>query len=91
MPMSTPKQFGKLQGIIYDFSEANDVLAMHSHDENTIHISVVSRGSFRVHNGGGWDITIKAGDVVDFEPNEQHEFIALEPNSRIVNIIKGVA
>ena len=85
------KNFGKLQGIVYEFPEINDVLPMHTHDENTVHITIISRGSFRAHNGKDWDITIKAGDVVDFEPNEQHEFIALEPNSRIVNIIKGVA
>jgi quercetin dioxygenase-like cupin family protein len=85
------KKFGKLNGTIYDFPEINDILPMHSHSEDDSHITIVSKGSFRAHNGSTWDITIKAGDVVDFEPNEPHEFIALEPDSRIVNIIKGVA
>lgn len=85
------KQFGKLQGVIYDFPEVNDTLAMHTHTDQDVHITIVSKGSFRAHNGIDWDITIKAGDVVDFEPNDPHEFIALEPDSRIVNIIKGVA
>ena len=48
----------------------------------------VARGSFRVH-GEGYDITSKAGDVLDWEPHQLHEFISLEPNSRIVNIIKS--
>ena len=91
MLLSGTKTFGKLQGTIYDFPEVNDTLRMHSHTEQDVHITIISRGSFRTHNGKDWDITIKAGDIVDFEPNEQHEFIALEPNSRIVNIIKGVA
>jgi quercetin dioxygenase-like cupin family protein len=90
MLTSGQKNFGKLQGIIYDFPEVNDILPMHNHDENTVHITIVSKGSFRAH-GKNFDITIKAGDIVDFEPNDSHEFIALEPNSRIVNIIKGVA
>lgn len=84
------KNFGKLQGTIYDFPEVNDILPMHTHNEETSHITIVSKGSFRAH-GLAFDITIKAGDVVDFEPNQPHEFVALEPNSRIVNIVKGVA
>jgi hypothetical protein len=30
----------------------------------------------------------KAGDVLDWKPGQAHEFIALEPNSRFVNIVK---
>ena len=81
--------YGKLSGTIYDFPEANDILPMHTHLENTVHITIVARGSFRSH-GDGFDITVKAGDVLDWPVNQNHEFIALEPNSRIVNIIKGV-
>jgi len=61
---------------------------MHKHTETDVHITIVARGSFRVH-GEGYDIISKAGDVLDWDANQLHEFIALEPNSRIVNIIKG--
>jgi len=27
--------------------------------------------------------------VADWKPNDPHEFVALEDNSRIVNIVKG--
>jgi quercetin dioxygenase-like cupin family protein len=79
---------GKLSGSIYDFPDAGDALPMHSHGEADVHITVVARGSFRVH-GNGWERVLKAGDVADWQPNDPHEFIALEGNSRIVNIIKG--
>jgi quercetin dioxygenase-like cupin family protein len=81
-------QLGKLNGTVYDFPEINDTLAMHKHTETDVHITIVARGSFRVH-GEGYDMTAKAGDVLDWDANQLHEFIALEPNSRIVNIIKG--
>jgi quercetin dioxygenase-like cupin family protein len=48
----------------------------------------VARGSFKAH-GNGWERVLKNGDVADWSPNDPHEFIALEADSRIVNIIKG--
>jgi quercetin dioxygenase-like cupin family protein len=88
MTIPKPISLGKLTGVIYDFLSADDVLPMHQHTPETNHITVVARGSFRTH-GNGWERTIKAGDVVDWPDNDPHEFIALEDNSRIVNIIKG--
>jgi len=79
---------GKLSGSIYDFPDAGDALPMHSHGESDVHITVVARGSFKAH-GNGWERVLSAGDVADWKPNDPHEFIALEENSRIVNIIKG--
>ena len=74
--------------MIYDFPEINDILPMHTHGDADVHITVVAKGSFRAH-GDGWDITVVAGNVLDWQPNQPHEFIALEDNSRIVNIVKG--
>jgi quercetin dioxygenase-like cupin family protein len=79
---------GKLSGAIYDFLDAGDALPMHSHGEADVHITVVARGSFKAH-GNGWERVLKAGDVADWRPNDPHEFVALEDNSRIVNIVKG--
>lgn len=80
--------FGKLNGTIYDAVDVGDVLPMHDHDEATVHITIVARGSFKVH-GDGWEMTAKAGDVIDWKVGQAHELIALEPNSRFVNIQKG--
>ena len=80
--------FGMLTGSIYDAPEIGGVLPMHTHDERTVHITIVARGSFRIH-GDGWEMTAKAGDVIDWKIGQAHELIALEPNSRFVNIQKG--
>lgn len=80
--------FGNLRGGVFDFPHAGDALPMHSHGEADVHITVVARGSFRTH-GNGWERVLKAGDVADWKPNDPHEFVALEDNSRIVNIVKG--
>jgi len=81
-------EYGKLKGTIYDFEYENDILPMHSHDIDTIHITVVARGSFKT-SGNGWELIVKSGDVLDWKLHDPHEFVALEPNSRIVNIQKG--
>jgi quercetin dioxygenase-like cupin family protein len=88
MMHSQTKQFGKLTSVIFDFPEVDDVLPMHDHDESTVHITIVARGSFKAH-GDGWEMTAKAGDVIDWKVGQRHELIALEPNSRFVNIVKG--
>jgi quercetin dioxygenase-like cupin family protein len=79
---------GKLNGTIYDFPEINDVLPMHTHTEADVHITVVARGSFKAY-GKGWEKEVITGNVLDWAPNDPHEFIALEPNSRLVNILKN--
>ena len=88
MLQAKPLTLGKLVGTIYDFPEVGDVLPMHTHTEADVHISVVARGSFRAH-GNGWQRVVSAGDVLDWRANDSHEFIALEVNSRLVNIVKG--
>jgi quercetin dioxygenase-like cupin family protein len=83
------RNFGSLSLNIMDFPDVGDKLPMHNHDEDTVHITIVARGSLRV-NGDGWEITAKAGDIIDWEPGKRHEFVALEPNSRCVNIPKNM-
>jgi len=84
----TVLSMGNLHGMIYDYHEAGDVLPMHTHDETSNHISIVAKGSFKAH-GDGWEMTLVTGNVIDWPANQAHEFIALEPNSRLVNIKKG--
>ena len=88
MLRTRPFVFGKLVGTINDAIEMDDLLPMHSHGEQDVHITVIARGSFKVR-GDGWEMTAKAGDVIDWEPGQTHELISLEPNSRFVNIVKG--
>ena len=88
MSTLTPLRFGDLRGTIYDYTEAGDRLSMHTHDETTVHISIIGRGSFKIR-GEEWEIIGKAGDVIDWRPYQAHEFIALEDNSRLINIVKN--
>ena len=86
--LSRPLQLGKLNGVIYDFEVAGDELPRHVHTEVDVHISICARGSLKAF-GDGWETEIKAGAVLDWEPGQYHGFIALEPNTRLVNIIKA--
>lgn len=79
---------GKLRGIIYDFPEVGDELSRHNHGADDIHISILARGKIRAF-GDGWETIVEAGTILDWEVGQYHGFIALEPNSRLVNIIKG--
>lgn len=78
---------GDLRGTIYDFQRAGDILPKHNHTEDNVHITVVARGRFKVYSHD-WEMNAATGQVLNFEPNNPHEFMALEDNSRIVNIVK---
>lgn len=88
MLKATGCQFGRLQGTIYDFEFVGDKLPMHNHSESDVHITVVTKGSFLVR-GNGWEQKIEKGNLIDWQPNQPHEFEALEDESRVVNIVKG--
>lgn len=83
------KQFGDLLGTIFSFGAEGDMLPMHDHTEETVHVTFILAGSFRVH-GGGWEMVAKAGNFIDWQAGQFHEFIALEPNSKFLNIVKRV-
>jgi quercetin dioxygenase-like cupin family protein len=88
--LTKPVTFGNLKGTVYDFEVKGDVLPMHWHAPENTHISIVGRGSFKAHGPEGtWEKTLNTGDVVDWQAYQQHEFIALEDKSRLVNIVKG--
>jgi quercetin dioxygenase-like cupin family protein len=88
MLQSKSLSLGKLTGTIYDFPEVGDELPLHSHGENDVHISIVARGRLKAF-GNGWETEASAGAVLDWEPGQFHGFTSLEPNTRLVNIVKG--
>jgi len=87
--LSSIIEVGDLKGICYDFEDVGDILNMHEHTEENIHISIVSRGSF-IAKGIGWEIPLILGRIYDWKPYQAHEFIAVEPNSRVINIQKNI-
>jgi len=84
----TPFSFGNLNGTIYDFADIGDILAKHSHTPETAHITIVAKGKIKI-TAGDWTYDAEAGKVIDLPANQEHEFVALQANSRIVNIVKG--
>lgn len=78
---------GDIVGVIMDFEKVGDVLSKHNHDEKSVHITIVARGSVKI-SSHDWKKTVVAGQIVDFRPYEPHEIEALEDNTRIVNIVK---
>jgi quercetin dioxygenase-like cupin family protein len=87
MLSSKPLEIGDICGSIHDFGVAGDVLPKHNHDESTVHITIVARGKIKAYSHD-WETEASAGEIIDFRPNEPHEIMALENNTRIVNIIK---
>lgn len=85
---SSELRVGKLTGVVYLFEKTNDILTRHFHEAGTGHITVVSSGSVRVI-GDGWEKELKVGNVMDLPDGQSHEIIALEDNTKIVNINKG--
>jgi quercetin dioxygenase-like cupin family protein len=88
-PAVTSINSGDLRGAIYDFARAGDVLRMHRHGSDDVHISVVARGRFRCRGSfPQGEVELAEGVFVDWDAGVDHEFTALTDNARLVNIIK---
>ena len=83
------KQFnvGDLSGSIYDFEKVGDVVPKHVHDEKDTHITIVTKGRLKA-SSHDWEIEAVAGQILDFRAGEPHELMALEDNTRILNLGK---
>lgn len=87
MLLPKPLEAGELRGTIYDFEVAGDILPKHTHDESNVHITIVARGKLKAYSHD-WEKEATAGQIIDFRPGEPHELMALEDNTRIINIVK---
>lgn len=81
------ENLGDIKGTQYDFEKVGDTLPKHNHDESTAHITIVARGKIKAYSHD-WEVEGVAGQILDFRPNEPHELMALEDNTRIFNIVK---
>jgi quercetin dioxygenase-like cupin family protein len=83
---------GILNGTVYVFDLENDVLAEHYHPKDMGHITFVVKGSVQINAtkmNNPWTRVGKAGDFFDLPDDQWHEIIALEDNTKILNIQKG--
>lgn len=81
---------GQLLGVIYTFEEVGDVLPMHRHGEQDVHITIIARGRFNVHGPVIGEKEYGEGAVMDWNVGIDHEFVALTSNARVVNILKNM-
>jgi quercetin dioxygenase-like cupin family protein len=89
-PSVATHTLGDLSLSIYTYENKDDVLPMHTHNRETIHITIVAKGSVKVHGPSIPETEYKAGSVVDFKEDHPHEITAMEDNSRIINIKKWI-
>jgi quercetin dioxygenase-like cupin family protein len=87
MLLSKALTLGDIQGVIFDFENTGDVLSKHIHNDDNVHITIVARGKIKAYSHD-WEQEGIAGQILDFRPNEPHEIMALEDNTRIINIVK---
>lgn len=78
---------GDIVGTIYDFEFVGDVLPKHVHTEDDVHITIVAKGKIKAYSHD-WEKTADAGQIINFRPGEPHELMAMEDNTRIINIVK---
>jgi len=82
------ENLGQLTGTMYDFESAGDILPKHVHTAENVHITIVARGKIKAYSHD-WEQIAQAGQLIDFQPNQPHEIMALEDNTRIFNIVKN--
>ena len=87
LPKATDFNFGDIRGSVLDFEKAGDTLPKHTHDEDTVHMTIVAKGRLKAFSHD-WSEEYECGKVIDFPPFQPHELVALEDNTRIINILK---
>ena len=81
-------EVGDLVGTSYIFEHVGSTLPRHSHDEDTNHISICTKGSFEV-SGDFETFVMLPGDIWDWPKcGILHQFMALENDSRLFNVIR---
>lgn len=82
------ENLGEIRGAIYDFEFAGDVVPKHVHDHSDVHITIVARGRLKAFSHD-WEKEATAGQILDFRVGEPHELMAMEDNTRVINILKN--
>lgn len=87
MLLAKQLKLGDLDVAMIDFEHVGDMLLKHHHLEYDVHITIVAKGKLKAYSHD-WEIEATAGQILDFRPEEPHELMALEDNTRIFNIVK---
>ena len=79
---------GDIRGHVYIFEKTGDMIPMHNHDKNSVHISIIAKGSLRLLGYKKQPVEYTCGTMLDFSDIEMHELRALEDDTRMFNILK---
>ena len=82
-----PARFGDLDCSVYDFLAAGDLLPLHTHGPDDVHISIVTGGPLQMIGDRG-DRILVPGEIIDWQPGENHGFGWAGAPARLVNIQK---
>ena len=85
MLLNSNHSFDQLHVTVYDFEKVDDVLPAHKHAEGQTHITVCCRGSVKIITPE-WEKILNEGNIIKFHPYQSHSIVALEDNSRVLNI-----
>lgn len=85
--IQTPYRSGSLFGFRYLFEKAGDGLRRHEHTAETAHNVIVLFGSVSANVEGQSSRILLQGNVFDFDWTKQHDIIALEPNTLVLNLM----
>ena len=88
MFIQTPYRSGQIFGFWYAFPKRGDGIPMHQHTPETEHNIIVLKGSVLVYGEkgpSGWRCELTEGGVMDLM-NEQHEIVATEDGTLILNL-----
>lgn len=76
---------GDLHGLVYFFGDAGDTVPTHNHKvKEDPHNIVVLQGAVELRRDKE-NIILEAGDIFDFDGNDDHSIVAVEARSKIVN------
>lgn len=84
----TERKIGRLSSLIYEFEVAGDVLPMHTHGEDDVHMTIINKGRFKIITDT-YEREVAPGQIMDWRVGEPHEIVSLEDDARIVNIFKS--
>ncbi len=91
MRLAKPFISGALKGTVFTYENKGDDLPIHKHTEEDNHITIIMNGSFKcIGNHLIEGRILKTGSVIDWPAGEPHGFVALEDDSRMLQITKGV-
>jgi quercetin dioxygenase-like cupin family protein len=80
-----PYRSGELFGAVYTLEHKGDGLPEHAHTREMEHNVVVLRGSISLFLPGA-KLTFTEGALVDFDGSKPHRIVALEPQTKILNL-----